>query len=261
MTTQTRATLKGNFEDGDVPSGSNYTDLIDSFVSLSDTTAQTIASDLVVNGDITFTTVSASAVLFKGDVTAQHVYASALTIRASAEVCGPMAIQGDLIVKASAEVCGNTTMYGDLEVKGTLSFAQTQFGEAYVTASQGVSASATYVPMLSTVTAQSAFLNNFEVTAGSLKYTGTNTSQFLGLANVSLRASANNTLTFVTFAIDGSAITRMEIEKEVGTTEDEIEEHGMLQLRPNERVELMLKGDQAAARGWVVDKIVFTVKE
>ena len=48
MTAQNRATLKGLFEDGDVPTGANYTDLIDSFLSLSDTTAQSLSSPLTV---------------------------------------------------------------------------------------------------------------------------------------------------------------------------------------------------------------------
>ena len=50
MTQQTRATLKGVFEQGDVPQGSDYEDLIDSFVSLADTTAQTVTSDLTITG-------------------------------------------------------------------------------------------------------------------------------------------------------------------------------------------------------------------
>ena len=38
MTKQTRSTLKGYFETGDIPTQQNYQDLIDSFVSLDDTT-------------------------------------------------------------------------------------------------------------------------------------------------------------------------------------------------------------------------------
>lgn len=45
MTAQTRSVTKGRFEDGDKPDGSVYTDLIDSYISVADSTAQTITSD------------------------------------------------------------------------------------------------------------------------------------------------------------------------------------------------------------------------
>lgn len=48
MTAQVRSLLKGVFEDGDQPSGANFADLIDSFVSIADTTAQSISSNLTV---------------------------------------------------------------------------------------------------------------------------------------------------------------------------------------------------------------------
>ena len=46
MAQQTRATNKAAFENQDRPAASNYVDLIDSFISLADTTAQTMASEL-----------------------------------------------------------------------------------------------------------------------------------------------------------------------------------------------------------------------
>lgn len=48
MTAQSRTVLVGRYENGDVPQGSDYVDLIDSFVSLTDTTAQSVASQLTV---------------------------------------------------------------------------------------------------------------------------------------------------------------------------------------------------------------------
>jgi len=50
MAAQTRATNKGVYETGDNPVGSNYVDLIDSFLSLLDTTAQTVTSDITLSG-------------------------------------------------------------------------------------------------------------------------------------------------------------------------------------------------------------------
>lgn len=59
MTAQTRSTLKAVFEDGDVPQGSDYTDLIDSFLSLTNTTAQAITSPLEITvSAITYTNVA-----------------------------------------------------------------------------------------------------------------------------------------------------------------------------------------------------------
>lgn len=46
MTAQTRATNRGRFEDGDRATGSNFADLMDSFVSIADTTVQALSSDL-----------------------------------------------------------------------------------------------------------------------------------------------------------------------------------------------------------------------
>jgi hypothetical protein len=48
MTAKSRVTNKSVFEDGDKPAGSNYADLIDSFLSLADTTVQSVTSDVVL---------------------------------------------------------------------------------------------------------------------------------------------------------------------------------------------------------------------
>lgn len=58
MTASTRATNKGRFEDGDTPQGSDYADLIDSFLSLADTTAQAVTSDIITPKIIATTEVS-----------------------------------------------------------------------------------------------------------------------------------------------------------------------------------------------------------
>jgi len=48
MTAQTSSTNKSRFEQGDRPQGSDYVDLIDSFVANTDSTAQSIVSNLTV---------------------------------------------------------------------------------------------------------------------------------------------------------------------------------------------------------------------
>lgn len=71
MTAQTRSDNKANFEQGDVLTGSNFADLIDSFVSIVDTTAQSMSSDLIVP-NLTCQSIT----------TVDHIYASALHISA-----------------------------------------------------------------------------------------------------------------------------------------------------------------------------------
>lgn len=59
MTAQTRATNTSRFEQGDQPQGTDFADLIDSFLTLIDTTAQTVTSDLRAANFITSGEVSA----------------------------------------------------------------------------------------------------------------------------------------------------------------------------------------------------------
>ena len=62
MTSQTRSVNKGRFEQGDTPQGSDYADLIDSYLSLADTTAQSLSYPLSITGAISVsTTVSANS--------------------------------------------------------------------------------------------------------------------------------------------------------------------------------------------------------
>ena len=104
MTAQTRTINKSRFEQGDTPKGSDYVDLIDSYLSLADTTAQSLSSPLTMSGALgvaatasastlevlgiirvsgaaTFDGhVSAKSLTVTGDVTANAFYVSAATI-------------------------------------------------------------------------------------------------------------------------------------------------------------------------------------
>lgn len=95
MTAQPRIVNKSRFEQGDSPQGSDYEDLIDSFLSLADTTAQSIASSitvpsLTVGGEILANTVSASdrisanALSAATAVSAGQVHADALVLSPAA---------------------------------------------------------------------------------------------------------------------------------------------------------------------------------
>lgn len=75
MTAQLRTTLKGRFENGDTPQGSDYVDLFDSFLSLIDTSTQTIVSPVVINNTLGVT-----------DLSAQTMETSALTVNTTITV-------------------------------------------------------------------------------------------------------------------------------------------------------------------------------
>lgn len=62
MTAQTRSTNKGKFNVNDVPSEADYADLIDSFLSLTDTTAQSVTSPMTVSGALTVTSFASAMV-------------------------------------------------------------------------------------------------------------------------------------------------------------------------------------------------------
>lgn len=101
MTAQTRATLKALFENGDKPSGSDYSDWIDSMVSLSDTTAQTMTSDIqapvmIATTEVSsplgaFTKVTTSALTLTGPVSGVDAVFDG-TVSASAGSFGTMVV-------------------------------------------------------------------------------------------------------------------------------------------------------------------------
>jgi len=69
-----RVTLKAAYETGDKPDGSDYVNIFDSFVHLTDTSAQTISSPVTFNGSVIAQTIDATdieassigATLFQG---------------------------------------------------------------------------------------------------------------------------------------------------------------------------------------------------
>ena len=155
MAQQTRSINKSKFEDGDVPQESDYVDLIDSYLSLADTTAQTVTSDLIIPvatitevsasqvnasaatvagalsaasvradnyGAVSATSITASAATIAGEITTRSVVTTALTVSSGANVA--ITINVDTSVAASS---GNTTVpvpataegYFPISIKGT----------------------------------------------------------------------------------------------------------------------------------------------
>jgi hypothetical protein len=140
VTAQDRSTNKSRFEDGDKPAGSAYVDLIDSFLSVADSTAQSLTSDLslpkliatteVSSPQVNATEVSASAGRFT-NVTASNIAASggdftsvsAVNIRANNVSAssmnvgtidnpvqlGPAGTRGRALLIQQVDVSGNNT--------------------------------------------------------------------------------------------------------------------------------------------------------
>lgn len=127
MAAKTRANLKLAFETGDTPDGSDYTNLIDSFISLSDSTAQTMGSDLTVV-DLIATEVVAVT------VSAVNVNASAASFTTVS--AGGAGTFGSMTINGAVSAAGAGTFQG-LTVNGALSFAKV---ETTVQASAGAGA-------------------------------------------------------------------------------------------------------------------------
>lgn len=74
VTSLNRTALKAKFESGDSPQGSDYSDLIDSFVSLSETDAQVMQGNLSFSGGFSAASITAGAGTFTGSVSAPSAW-------------------------------------------------------------------------------------------------------------------------------------------------------------------------------------------
>jgi len=75
VTSLNRVDLKAKFESGDAPQGSDYADLIDSFVALAETTVQTLQGNLSFVGGLSAASVTGGTGTFSGTVSAASVFA------------------------------------------------------------------------------------------------------------------------------------------------------------------------------------------
>lgn len=81
MAAKSRANLRAAFETGDVPDGDDFGDLIDSFVNITDTSAQSVASPIsppsLTTGTVSATTVYANVQYVRGLSTHENPYIEA----------------------------------------------------------------------------------------------------------------------------------------------------------------------------------------
>lgn len=76
MTSLNRTDLKAKFESGDAPQGSDYADLIDSFVTLAETTTQSLQGPLTFAGGLSAASIAGGTGTFSGTVSAANVWAT-----------------------------------------------------------------------------------------------------------------------------------------------------------------------------------------
>lgn len=137
MTSQTRVVNKGRFEQGDTPQGSDHADLIDSFLSLADSTAQTVTSQITVPVLNVTTEVSAvlvnastvSASFIRGNdygvVTAQSIITSAATFLTNVSA-GPSGAQGYALLVQATTIVSNTSGASNIRLPANAVISQIQ---------------------------------------------------------------------------------------------------------------------------------------
>ena len=82
MAITSRVTLKAAYEQGDKPQGSDYVNWLDSFLHLTDTSAQAVSSPITFNASASFQTLTATDIAVSG-VNAALVSTGALHVSAA----------------------------------------------------------------------------------------------------------------------------------------------------------------------------------
>lgn len=131
MTTFNKSTLKLLFEQGDVPTGQNYSDLIDSQVNLVETTAQSMAGPLITTELIT-PLVSATNLNITGTVSAGSTVFNSLVVRSNT------VLQGSVLVQAQSTYFGGVTFGSAISVTGGLTVDTVAAAGAITAGTMGV---------------------------------------------------------------------------------------------------------------------------
>lgn len=257
MTAQNRTTNKGRFEQGDTPQGSDYVDLIDSYLSLADTTAQAVSSPLTLSGSLgVAATASASTLEVLGII---RVSGKA-TFSGAVEVSG-MVSAGSMKVGA---VSADSLWVGGEQI--TPPSGAVAAGETFITASAAFVASAagSYSIIPGTFSAISTLQQDTSSspTLCEIEYTGSSTAKFVAQGVISVKASATNKLSSMRIAVNASSLSRTEIDRFIASTTDAGAGavQGLLLLNPNDKVSFMLTNKTDTA-GLHILKVNFNLRE
>lgn len=159
MAITSRVTLKAAFEQGDKPQGSDYENWIDSFLHLTDTSAQAISSPVSFTGSATFVNINCA------DIDTSSINAAILTI-------------GNIVTSAlrATTLVSATKVYTDeLEVNGSANFVDitcSGLNAALVSTGRitvsGVSAFSVWANRAEIVSAAIVSANLTDVSAGTI---------------------------------------------------------------------------------------------
>lgn len=142
MTAQDRPTLKSKFEQGDKPQGTDYADMVDSFVAIAETSAQSMSGNLqvptIIATNVSAGTVYSNDVLVSGLVNAGAVSAQSVATSALTAANGQISVVSAQSVQTSAlafvAASGSAGIVNSLTVVSALVIVS---AETQVTASPG----------------------------------------------------------------------------------------------------------------------------
>jgi cytoskeletal protein CcmA (bactofilin family) len=127
MTAQTRAVLKTRFENGDTPTGTDYSDLIDSFVSLLGEEAITVnASSATFAGSVVMARTVAVSALFEqvrvsGSVSANNAWFESIIVANNVNAAEVTAQRISVSAGLFTTVSANSVVTDALRVPGAVS--------------------------------------------------------------------------------------------------------------------------------------------
>ena len=225
MAQRDKATLKALFQTGDGPSGSDYEDLIDSFLNLAETTVQTIAGNIAFSGGATYSTLSAAVVGgAQGTFSALNATAASITTLSANNISG-------LARAEMYRISGGTCAFASLSAFMPLTAA--------------------------TTSADSAVLQQFTHSAsGKLTYTGVATKVVEVQANFDTLGVTVRQAFAVRFGVNGTTLDKSEISFNTTTVAGVASRSGtigcMVTLTTNSFIELF------AAPQLNVSDVVFT---
>jgi len=246
MTQQTRATNKARFETGDAPAETDYADLIDSYLSLGDTAAQTIASPVIISGSLGIGTKVSAAL-----VSANSVVASAMTVLAN--------------VSASS-VSTDVLKIGGIQVLPSGAGAGI---EIYITttASSTLTSAFTYYPVHASAGVSGLNAIQFDLSAdGTVKYTGADSKRFLMQTTIAMkRTNSSDIVGGLRFARNGTSILSSEQIRGISATVGSFSTVAIVTAATNDdfgvQLSIVTPAAASALPNLSVDRMTFVITE
>jgi len=136
MAKQNRTTLKGYFETGDIPSQTQYADLIDSKLNLAETGVQ------IIEGTISSSFLAvANHITASGNISASGILtAEGLVISDDATITDDLTVNGNIDLEGDIDVNGITNL-DVVDIDGAVDMASTLVIASHITSSGNISSS------------------------------------------------------------------------------------------------------------------------